>query len=100
MLACGESISVARGFAQKHGYDIDPERELMVIGMANLAIGLFRGLPVGRGMCQSAINDMSGAKSPLPIVTLRRGRADAPVLRRGHGDQNFCAMYFRAAMGA
>ena len=28
MLAYGESISVARSFAQKHGYEIDPEREL------------------------------------------------------------------------
>ena len=28
LLAYGESISVARSFAQKHGYDINPEQEL------------------------------------------------------------------------
>jgi MFS superfamily sulfate permease-like transporter len=68
MLAYGESISVARSFAQKHGYEIDPERELTAIGSANLATGLFRGFPVGGGMSQTAINDMGGATSPLSLV--------------------------------
>ena len=68
MLAYGESISVARSFAQKHGHEIDPERELTAIGMANLATGLFRGFPVGGGMSQTAINDMGGAQSPLSLI--------------------------------
>ena len=68
MLAYGESISVARSFAQKNGYEIDPERELTAIGTANLATGLFRGFPVGGGMSQTAINDMGGARSPLSLI--------------------------------
>ena len=35
LLAYGELISVARSFAQKHGYDINPEQELTAIGTAN-----------------------------------------------------------------
>ena len=34
MLAYGEAISVARSFAQKHGYDINPEQELTALGAA------------------------------------------------------------------
>src|SRR3954463_12877500 len=68
MLAYGESISVARSFAQKHGYEIDPERELTALGAANLATGLARGFPVGGGMSQTAINDMGGATSPFSLI--------------------------------
>ncbi len=68
LLCYGESISVARTFAQKHGYEIDPERELTALGLANVATGLARGFPVAGGMSQTAINDMGGATSPLSLV--------------------------------
>ena len=68
LLAYGETISVARSFAQKHGQEIDPEQELTALGAANLATGLARGFPVGGGMSQTAINDMSGATSPVSLV--------------------------------
>jgi high affinity sulfate transporter 1 len=68
LLSYGETISVARSFAQKHGYEIDPDRELMGIGAANLAAGLARGFPVAGGMSQTAVNDMGGASSPFALV--------------------------------
>jgi high affinity sulfate transporter 1 len=68
LLAYGEGISVARSFAQKHGYEIDPDRELVAIGIANIATGLTHGFPVTGGMSQTAINDMGGATSPLSLV--------------------------------
>ena len=68
ILAYGESISVARTFAQKHGYDINPEQELTAIGAANIATGLTHGYAVAGGMSQTAVNDMSGASSPLTLV--------------------------------
>jgi high affinity sulfate transporter 1 len=68
LLAYGETISVARGFAQKHGYDIDPQQELTALGAANIATGLAHGFPVAGGMSQTAVNDMGGASSPLALV--------------------------------
>jgi sulfate permease, SulP family len=68
MLAYGETISVARSFAQKHGYDVNPEQELTALGAANLATGFAQGFPVGGGMSQTAVNDMGGATSPLALV--------------------------------
>ncbi len=68
LLAYGETISVARTFAQKQGEEIDPERELTALGMANVATGLARGFPVAGGMSQTAINHMGGATSPMALV--------------------------------
>ena len=68
LLAYSEAISVARSFAQKNGYEIDPERELTALGAANLATSLVRGFPVSGGMSQTAVNDMGGARSPLSLV--------------------------------
>jgi SulP family sulfate permease len=68
LLSYGETISVARSFAQKHGDEVDPERELTALGMANIATGLARGFPVAGGMSQTAINDMGGATSPMSLV--------------------------------
>jgi high affinity sulfate transporter 1 len=68
MLAYGEAISVARSFAQKHGYEIDPEQELTALGVANVATGLAHGFPVAGGMSQTAVNDMGGATSPMALL--------------------------------
>jgi MFS superfamily sulfate permease-like transporter len=68
LLAYGESISVARSFAQKHGYDIDPGQELTALGAANIATGLAQGFPVAGGMSQTAVNDMGGASTPFALV--------------------------------
>jgi sulfate permease, SulP family len=68
LLAYGEAISVARSFAQKYGYDIDPEQELTALGAANLATGLAHGFPVAGGMSQTAVNDLGGATSPMALV--------------------------------
>jgi SulP family sulfate permease len=68
LLAYGETISVARSFAQKHGYDISPEQELTALGAANVATGLAQGFPVAGGMSQTAVNDMGGASSPFSLL--------------------------------
>ncbi|HEX7792669.1 MAG TPA: SulP family inorganic anion transporter [Afipia sp.] len=68
LLAYGEAISVARSFAQKHGYDINPEQELTALGAANIATGLAHGFPVAGGMSQTAVNDMGGASSPFSLL--------------------------------
>jgi len=58
VLAYGETISVARSFAQKYGYDINPEQELTALGAANIATGMAHGFAVAGGMSQTAVNDM------------------------------------------
>ena len=68
VLAYGETISVARSFAQKYDYEINPEQELMALGAANIATGMAHGFPVAGGMSQTAVNDMGGATSPVALI--------------------------------
>lgn len=60
-----ESISVAKAFARRRRYEIDANRELVGLGLANLAAGLFRGYPVTGGFSRTAVNAQAGARSSL-----------------------------------
>jgi len=68
LLSYVESVSAARALAQAHGDEIDPRQELLGLGAANLAVGLFQGYPVAGGLSQSSVNDKAGARTPLALV--------------------------------
>jgi SulP family sulfate permease len=68
LLSYIESISAARAFALKHRYDVDARQELLGLGAANLAAGLFQGYPSAGGLSQSAVNEKAGARTPLSLV--------------------------------
>ncbi|MBC8729774.1 SulP family inorganic anion transporter [Paraburkholderia sp. UCT2] len=68
LLAYVESVSAARALARAHGDEIDARQELLGLGAANLAAGLFQAFPVAGGLSQSSVNDKAGAKSALALV--------------------------------
>jgi SulP family sulfate permease len=65
LLSYVEGMGVVRTFAAKHKYPADANQELLAVGAANVICGLGSALPVGCSMSRSAVNDQSGAKSPL-----------------------------------
>jgi len=65
VIATVESAAIGRMFAQRHGYRLDANRELLAIGAANLLAGLGRAFPVSGGMSQSLVNESAGARTPL-----------------------------------
>lgn len=60
-----ESYSSIRGFALKHGDSFAADRELLALGVSNLASGLLQGMPVGAGYSGTSANEASGAQSRL-----------------------------------
>jgi SulP family sulfate permease len=60
-----ESIAVARALASKRRQAIDPNQELIALGAANVAAGLFSGYPVTGGFARSVVNDQAGAITGL-----------------------------------
>ena len=60
-----EALSGARTFAVRHSYEIDPNQELVALGMANIGSGAVGGIVVSGGLSGSALNDSSGARSQL-----------------------------------
>jgi len=68
LLSYVESVSAGRAFAQAHAYRVEPRRELLAIGVANLCAGLGQGYPVAGGLSQSAVNDKAGAQTPAALL--------------------------------
>jgi len=65
LILYAESYSSIRGFALKHGDSVNPNRDLAVLGVANVISGLLHGMPVGAGYSGSSANEAAGAQSRL-----------------------------------
>lgn len=59
-----ESISVAQTLAAKKRQRIDPDQELIGLGMANIGAGFTGGYPVTGGFARSVVNFDAGAETP------------------------------------
>ena len=59
-----ESISIAQTLAAKKRQFIDPDRELVALGLANLGAGLSNAMPVTGGLSRSIVNHDAGAATP------------------------------------
>jgi SulP family sulfate permease len=64
-----ESVSVGRHLARQGRYEINPSRELVAVGAANVSASLFGGYAVAGGFSRSAVNAQAGAKSQLAALT-------------------------------
>jgi sulfate permease, SulP family len=60
-----EGYLFAAEYAAKNKYKIDKNQELLALGVSNIAVGLFQGLPVAGALSRTAINNDSGAKTQL-----------------------------------
>ncbi len=60
-----ESVSVAQTLAAKRRQRIDPNQELIALGMANLGAGVSGGSPGSGGFSRSVVNFEAGAATPL-----------------------------------
>jgi MFS superfamily sulfate permease-like transporter len=58
-----ESYGSIRTFALKHDEEVEPNRDLLALGAANIVSGLFQGTPVGAGYSATAANAAAGAQS-------------------------------------
>ncbi len=63
-----EAIAIAKAMAARTGQRLDPSKELMGQGLANIAGGFTQGYPVSGSFSRSAVNLNSGAKTGLSSV--------------------------------
>lgn len=68
LIAYNEAIAAARVLAARHDYAIDPNRELLGLAGANVAIAAGHGFPSGGGLSQSLVNDEARARTPMAVV--------------------------------
>ena len=63
-----ESIAIAKSTVRVGGGRIDPDRELIALGAANLAGGLTGAMPVAGGFSRTMVNVAAGARSQRASV--------------------------------
>lgn len=61
-----EAISIAKSIEAKHNsYEVDANKELVALGFSNMIGSFFQTYPATAGFARTAVNDQSGAKTPL-----------------------------------
>jgi len=69
VVSLADTISTSSAFAARTGQDVQGNAEMIGIGAANLAAGLFQGFPVSTSGSRTAVAERSGAKTQLAGVT-------------------------------
>ena len=64
-IAIGESLGIAREYAARHHYEINPDQELIALGSANISSGLFQGATVDATLSSTATGDTAGARTQV-----------------------------------
>ena len=65
LLTYTEGILLARAFAAKNGYEVNPNQELTALGVADVCTGLFQGFSITGSQARTTINDSAGGKTQL-----------------------------------
>lgn len=63
-----ESIAVAKKIASAKRYEIDANKELVGLGLANLVGAFFKAMPVTGGFSRTAVNNNAGANTGLAAI--------------------------------
>tara|TARA_R110000764_G_scaffold29470_3_gene69016 strand:- start:3085 stop:4812 length:1728 start_codon:yes stop_codon:yes gene_type:complete len=63
-----ESVSIAQSLARRKRQSVNPDRELLGLGAANLGSALTGGFAVAGGFSRSSVNIEAGANTPLSGV--------------------------------
>ena len=68
VVSLADTISTSSAFAARTGQEVRGNQEMIGIGAANLAAGLFQGFPVSTSGSRTAVAERSGAKTQLTGV--------------------------------
>ena len=68
LVSLTDTIATATSFAARRGDEVEPNQEMVGMGAANIAAGLFQGFAVSTSGSRTAVAEQSGAKSQLTGV--------------------------------
>ncbi len=68
MVAFADTSVLSRTYAAKLHTRVDPNQEMVGLGLANLAAGLFQGFPVSSSSSRTPVAEAAGAKTQLTGV--------------------------------
>src|SRR5215218_9075583 len=65
LVSFADTSVLSRTFAIRGGYRVDPNQELVALGAANVAAGLFQGFSVSSSSSRTPVAEAAGAKTQL-----------------------------------
>jgi high affinity sulfate transporter 1 len=65
LVSLTDTIATAASFAARRGEEVEPDQEMIGMGAANIAAGLFQGFAVSTSGSRTAVAEQSGAKSQV-----------------------------------
>ncbi len=68
LVSLTDTIATATSFAARRGDEVAPDQEMIGMGAANVAAGLFQGFAVSTSGSRTAVAEQSGAKSQVTGV--------------------------------
>jgi high affinity sulfate transporter 1 len=68
LVAFAETSVLSRVYAMRGGYRADTNKELIALGAADLATGLFQGFPISTSATRTPVAESAGAKTQLTGV--------------------------------
>src|SRR5947207_10938899 len=103
MVAFADTSVLSRTYAAKTRTSVDPNQEMIGLGAANLAAGLFRGFPISRSSSRTPVAEAAGAKTQLTGVVAAIAVAlllvFAPNLLKDLPSSALAAVVIAAAIG-
>ena len=68
LVAFADTSVLSRTYAARLGDDVDPNREMVALGAANLATGLFQGFPISSSASRTPVAESAGARTQITGV--------------------------------
>jgi len=68
MVAFADTSVLSRTYAARTGVPVDPNQEMVGLGVANLAAGLFQGFPISSSSSRTPVAEVAGARTQLTGV--------------------------------
>lgn len=73
LVTSAEGLLVARSYGEKRGYRTRPNRDLLALGVANVAAGASGSFALGASTSRTAAMDQAGSRTQLPALVLAGG---------------------------
>ena len=103
LIAFADTSVLSRTFAARANIRVDPNQEMIGLGAANLAAGLFHGFPISSSASRTPVAEAAGAKTQLTgvvgAVAVATLLVVAPNLLRYLPNSALAAVVIAAAIG-
>jgi high affinity sulfate transporter 1 len=103
LVSFADTSVLSRSYAARMRMKVDPNQEMVALGVANLAAGFFQGFPISSSASRTPVAEAAGAKTQLTgvvgAVAVAALLVFAPALLRNLPQTALAALVIAAAIG-